>query len=386
MAAPAARQLGCPAYAARDEEDTSGSENPAEAAGAPERLSGKRKTRKLKGVWGKGEPEAMALPTEDLDELEVDDFRLWGAGLDNLVREVSLDSNSGKTRRGLAATAACFVLSVLGLGIVVTLMARYAAENHRGGSASGTTLVVFAFGSQWSNGASPTDAALAYLSAALLGASGANLVEGAGNASALVPPAQGRSGKATLPDGTLVKSWRPPVDGHEARILALVHGGGVASALGTYGFAAPRVRDLAAGGVTEPEVDAFQLVRALLGGEASGSELVIVSHPHHLPYLVVLARASGFRPVVLDPALYDQVPWARFGCDAAGYPSSSMANATSAAARAREGVQRELGRLSAYEVLREQDPAQFIELGPVLDVANATLYYYKCAVGGTGGC
>lgn len=106
---------------------------------------------------------------------------------------------------------------------------------------------------------------------------------------------------------------------------------------------------------------------------SSSSRVVLISHPHHLPYLLALAWHSGLRPLVLDPATYSRVPWAQFGCDAFGYASSAQSGAE---------LGREISRLNEYGqfLQHDSDVEQIAALRPLLAAANSTLRFYRCAM------
>jgi len=283
----------------------------------------------------------------------------------------------------LLLTVACCIVGVVGICVCVKLLQRYASENEAAiaaandGVTHGFALAVFSYA------ASPTNAALAWLVAALRSGEDDDLLSVASAApmSFFAPP--GLAGPF-VPDGDAVKIWpggapRPPAS--PPRVLA--HGDVATRLLQNHSLGHPFVSEL-----TTPEADAFLEIRGLLAqavaeGTAGGvngdggQKLVLVSHPHHLPYLVALAGASGFEAQVLHPAVYSAVPWGAFGCDALGYPRGASPQA---------GVDRERERLSRYiNELQAGDTQQLAMLQPVLRAANATLRFHRCVATWTAG-
>ncbi|OLQ13582.1 Glutaminyl-peptide cyclotransferase [Symbiodinium microadriaticum] len=97
-----------------------------------------------------------------------------------------------------------------------------------------------------------------------------------------------------------------------------------------YGLAAPAVRATSAQTAADAFLDLRQILQEAGGGSsedgATEAHLVLVAHPHQLPYLALIAVASGFRRVaLLDPQLFEAVPWRTFGCSRLGYGGGGAA-------------------------------------------------------------
>lgn len=305
-------------------------------------------------------------------------------GLKQKACDVIHEGSTGVSRH-FACLSVFFFLAVLGVGASVALLRRLGNEASRFARRQGRLVAFFSYSPS-------TDAALAWLGAALLTGTQPDMaIE-----STLFARQGSNATRRFLPDGELVGIWQPPLGG-PPQIRALVHGDVSGMLRRVHGFGPPQVVDLSQLGTgkhsrTAPgivsEADAFLALRALLSEtaeedehaknedaqrrlkEARDAELVLVSHPHHIPYLATLARASGFRPVGLDPILYSQVPWLDFGCSPLGYAIGMSPQ---------EGVQRELDRLSSFaESLRTANEEHAGKLSNLLDAANMTLTFDLC--------
>jgi len=388
------------------------------------------------GTWPAADAMIFhSVPTEEPDDCDGEDGSVMPAGHLHVRSLATLTDDA--TGRGehtpswlLIALGVCCLLSVVGIGASLAVLSRFATEASGEGDATaglealraedaGPLLALFSFGPS-SSRESPTNAVLAWLAAALLEDGAANLSVAAvadatgavsGDAATAVPPEPSDVGAAFLPDppvagpfvpdgGRTVRRWRPMPGKTSSPPRVFAHGEVAARLQRDYSLGPPRVRDLTGPpGSETPEEDVFLEIRALVaavtvtaaslahGGagdqvdrpldRAPRGELVLVSHPHHFPYLVVLSRAAGFEAAVLDPALLGRVPWQRFGCGPLGYGEGLSPW---------EGVGQEAGRLASYaSALQVSDPILFGALQPVLAAANATLGFHRCVVGSRGG-
>jgi len=282
-----------------------------------------------------------------------------------------------KTRLCKIVTAGVISCSLLGIAVLasISLLQRYAAEKDTEiHGEEGPLLAVFSYAG------APTNAALAWLVMKLLSKEG--LGSKPNNPSYFALP-RGSSLRSFIPDGNIVKVWRPVwKSGTSLKVAA--HGGVTSALRQFHNLGPPRLNDLAPPGPPRLEADAFLEIRKIdskrkrlhsdqKSSVSSSSSVVLISHPHHLPYLLALAWHSGLRPLVLDPAVYSRVPWSQFGCDAFGYASSIQAG---------PALSREMAGLNAYSQFLEVDQhvQQLDSLGPLLAVANATLRFYRCAM------
>lgn len=304
------------------------------------------------------------------------------SALKQKARDV-VQEGSHEVSRHFACLGVFFFLAVLGVGTSLALLRRLGDEAGRFANRKGPVVTFFSYSPS-------TDAALAWLGAALLTGEPPDIATGS-----TLFARQGPNTTGFLPDGELMGIWHPPT-GEPAQLRALAHGGVSGMLRRVHGFGPPRVLDLSqvARGKHSSlsqeivsEADAFLAMRALLSdaaedehrksedaqrrlGQSWAAELVLVSHPHHIPYLATLARASGFRPVGLDPILYSQVPWADFGCSSLGY-STGMS--------AQDSVQRELDRLSSLaKSLHNADEERAAKLNNLFSAANMTLAFDLC--------
>lgn len=279
----------------------------------------------------------------------------------------------------------CCCLGTVGIGASLTLLSRYAAENAvpTAPARADPVLAVFSYAN------SSTNAALAALVATILDTGQLNTTGTSENTR--FSPGARRS--PFIPDGSTVKVWRP--DGKNDHLRAFAHGEVSRKLRRIHNLAPPQVQDLTLSpGTGEAgqalaqatlEADAFlEMHRLFEGGgggatgrtapesaEAGGSaEIVLISHPHHLPYLMALAWASGFRAYTLDPSVYSGYHWDEFECSPFGYPSSTPP---------REGVEHEMRLFKAFlDMLRQGDPRHYASLQPIIRAANATLTFYRC--------
>lgn len=337
----------------------------------------------------------QSVPPEDCDDQHLEHAALYGRSSGSAASPVETSSSRAavwrRRARDVASAAswdepeqlgcrlgflgACCCLGAVAVGACLALLQRLAAEAQRPAASEGPVLAFFSY-------APSTDAALAWLAAALL-------------AGELPVAPAGRAPFAPR-DGDFLGLWQPAAAAGSARPRALAHGGVSGMLRRVHGLGPPRVADLtrragAGPGAAVPEADAFLAIRALLAeaeerqeeGQAArrgragprrlgrrAAELVLVSHPHHLPYLAALAGAAGFRPLGLEPGVYGALPWADFGCDALGYPAGASPQA---------GLQQEAGRLQAYAAsLHHADEKHRRQTQPIIEAANATLRFHLC--------
>jgi len=327
------------------------------------------------------EPKSHPVPTDDPDEADepgIEDVALWGTGLE---RNLFLNPESEVSKRQLYGVMGGFFFGVVVVGILVALLRRYGSEGHtsrlpRGELQPATTLAAFSFNPLGT--ASSTDSALAWLLFQLLREKSVPLWL-QDTATTTVPSQEGQASASSsaqqLADESPFRRWRPPTGAAEKSALELLASSNLARFLQeSYELGPPRVRDISSIGAEagDSEMDVFLAIRAF---GRSKDELVLVSHPHHLPYLFILARASGFKASVLDPDLYKFVPWVQLGCSETGYPTGVSPLAQLAEERR---------RVAAFaDGLKSQDPERFSLLSSVLLAADSTLQQYECDAGGT---
>lgn len=194
----------------------------------------------------------------------------------------------------------------------------------------------------------PTNAALAWLVHAI--AEGSGLCEHREIGCEFAPNFTHRSSEHSsfkfqpgikgFTDTDLARIWQPMVSewGSPAvetrQILVFGHGSIAANLRTHHNWKPPEFFDVSRqnGGNGEilprvPEVDAFLEIRRQVAQSSRGNvnpdemlEVVLVSHPHHIPYLVVIANAAGFVPLIVHSSLFDAVPWSFFKCGLLGYP------------------------------------------------------------------
>jgi hypothetical protein len=272
----------------------------------------------------------------------------------------------------------CFCLSCIGIGILVVVLVRLGREHAAGHKQP--VLAIFDHGSG-DGDASPTNAALAWLVAALL--QGTPFKSGNADAAWLtIGPAP------FIPDDEVVQSWQPQQSVLEP--TAVVHGEVAMAMQAKYEFGPDRLQYMTAE-VTHESVDHASETDALLElrhlyldvhsvsdnpdtstdarAELGGtpSELILVSHPQHLPNHAVVAKATGLVFRTLHPSFFASVPWADFGCGDQGYPSTVSAS---------DAIEREAQRLDVFVGELDQDQMKSVE--EVLKAARATLKFYRC--------
>lgn len=335
----------------------------------------------------------QAVPTDDPDEYDEEEVGSAPVKV-KAPRQVVLVDDGSPWR--LVTLGICCLLGIVGVGASLAVLSRYASESEAAWSAEtagaqGVLLVAFSVRGPGQEPEPATNDALAWLLAALLKGS----LQGAwspANASIFMPEAPVAG--AFVPDGTAVKSW-PATSGESPTPQeVLVHGPVLSILQKRYELAPPLVLPLAKH--ASSEADALLHLRsprslqeaarqaAAKSHAHAPARIVLMSHPYHLPYLAVIARATGLEAVVLDPHVFGAVPWASFGCGPLGYAEGKSARAA---------VVREADRLQRYSAtLQASDPAQYAQLAPVLRAANATLDFHLCVAerqgrsGGEGSC
>mmetsp|Transcript_13342 Transcript_13342/g.29968 ORF Transcript_13342/g.29968 Transcript_13342/m.29968 type:complete len:315 (-) Transcript_13342:8-952(-) len=280
----------------------------------------------------------------------------------SLQREEPLERKRNFTTLGI-----CCCTSVLCIGVALALMSRLASEGDHN-ARSPTVLAVFSFG----NGGHSTqrNQALAWVTSELLKGKSLSSISHGDHVDALMPRT---TDQICIPDGNAVRSWHPSghvVDGSSV----FVHGEVAREARDSYGLTeVATIGDLV--GSDLPETDSFVYIYRELAERANGKAVeptaVVISHPHHLPYLAVLAAAARFRVLVLPAPTLSHMRWSDFNCTQLGYAAEE---------NVQEVLQMEQKRLNEYAAeLGSMDPA----LARVVEVANATLQYYHCAVNTT---
>jgi len=351
----------------------------------------------------------QAVPTEDYDETRPES----PSGSRPTLKTRALQSNDFGWR--LAAILLCCCLGAAGVVASLAVLARYSDEEAASGKRPRPTasapllplLAVFSLKAEEQLDMMATNSALAWLVAAMLkghpsdwrrknvsgsvfvpvstapppavdpsGGGGGHSEAAAGGADATAVAASAATSSMARWFVPGVEVWRPRMprgsvagSSDEPVALAAFLHGAVADILHQQrGLTSPMVRPLDAVG----EADALLRLRSLLETEEGTGvrPLVLVSHPHRLPYLAILALSVGLRPQVLDPGLFSAVPWQTFGCGAFGYASSVHPGRQLAA---------EESRFAAFaEKLRTSDPERFALMAPVLQTANATLVFHRC--------
>eukprot|EP00927_Polykrikos_kofoidii_P074648 TRINITY_DN70681_c0_g1_i1.p1 TRINITY_DN70681_c0_g1~~TRINITY_DN70681_c0_g1_i1.p1 ORF type:complete len:362 (-),score=59.58 TRINITY_DN70681_c0_g1_i1:123-1208(-) len=338
----------------------------------------------------------QAVPTEEPEDSDGEDVVL-GTGARSLQRFADAEE---ATNWRLIAVGICCSIGVVGVGASLALLSRYASETEAAANLAAeraqprTMIAVLSFGGASSGVASPTSTAVAWIIATLLKGGASNLTQALGgstsNTGGVTADAIGTSGQIHglfvpepppkgpfIPGKSEFKSWWPVQDSSGATLEALAHGRVAQVLRDDYGIDGSNVHIL--GSATTPEADVFLLIRSLsqfakqsdaAGESASKSPLVIASHPHHMPYLAVLAKAAGLDAMVLNPAMFEAVPWAAFGCNSMGYARDASPTSI---------LDGEVRRLDAFaSQVRLSDPQQAIALLPTLQAANATLRYHLC--------
>jgi len=326
----------------------------------------------------------QAVPTEDPDQQDGEDDALMAY---RTPRTLVISEEDRSWR--LAALVICCCLSWVGVGASLAVLSRYATESEVTGqnSKKSELPLIVVFSNEGAPDATvPTNNGLAWLMNSMLKGrlvrtvpeQGSRFVPGVPPPGPFIP---GEAADSWLPPTTTNKDKAHPDKKTGPNNLRVLVRGQVATILRQqYGFKPPQVRDMDQLWQSVPEADAFLQIRNHLK-DVSGpgrpspntptaQKLILVSHPHRLPYLVLLARAAGFVVAVLDPVLYSVVPWSTFGCGPLGYAS---------AADPHSAVHREDNRFRVYvDQLRSSDPDQLKVLEPLLRAANATLRFYKC--------
>lgn len=350
----------------------------------------------------------QSVPTEDYDEentLVTEEPKPRPKKLSRKHRRISASdhrtSEEDEVSWKLVALGICCCLGVVATGASLAVLSRLGTDQ---GGAHGTLedgtvpqrplLAIFGLRLVETSEALPSDNAVAWLATQFLRARSERGSAAPNPAAGAVPPGSAHfrpveAAPALLPDGSLVQSWRP------SRRLSAGSGGGTAPtarrtplravAVGPiseilqaqHGLHAPELRSPSG----QTAADAFLHIREMIR-ESSGkssedgateAQLVLVSHPHQLPYLSLMAAAAGFRKVaVADPRLFEGIPWRTFGCTDLGYSRGTNASH----ALAQEAV-----RLESYVTqLRETEPQRLERLQPLLQKVNATLAFHRCVV------
>jgi len=290
----------------------------------------------------------------------------------------------------LVALGICCCLGVVATGASLAVLSRLGDDQGSHGTLGDGSvpsvrplLAIFGLRLVEAPEALPSDNAIAWLAAHLLDGA----LERSNQSGAFILP---EANHRLLPDGQLIQSWQPKKaklenSRHLAKRLRAVVVGPIAEILqAQHNLGPPGIRS--PGNAGQTAADAFLHIRDMIresSGKASEdgateAQLVLVSHPHQLPYLSLMAAAAGFRRVaVLDPRLFGAVPWHTFGCSNFGY---------SLATDAVKALAQEAQRLDSYVTqLRETEPDRLQRLQPLLEKVNATLAFHKCVVtqGGT---
>lgn len=288
----------------------------------------------------------------------------------NVIKE-STEGNYRFTLLGI-----CCCMGVVATGASLALLSRYAEENTVDTPLDFVPmLAIFSY----AIAGTTTNNALAGLAAALLNNDELNRTE----TSDIKFKPVGQVSGPFIPDGNIVKIWQPKKMSED--LQAFAHGEVSRKLRRIHNFEPPQLLDLTlpvgsglpgqTSNAATLEVDAFLEMRRYFEGKGSGEnggsrEIVLISHPHHLPYLMALAWHSGFKAYILDPAVYATFPWDEFGCNTFGYPPDMLPNA---------GVEHEMNVFRHYvDMLREGDSQQYTLLQPVIRAANATLNFYRC--------
>lgn len=296
----------------------------------------------------------------------------------------------------LVALGICCFLGVVAVGASLAVLSRVGQD--AGGTLQGTlgngatgvkpVLAIFGFtilGEESAEQALPTNNAVAWVAASLLKDHGHLLLSPYAKGEPAFAMPEGSATKGSyIPDGELVQSWRPAGAGRLLRAkasrtsaLRAVVVGPISEILqAQYGLAAPAVRATSAQTAADAFLDLRQILQEAGGGSsedgATEAHLVLVAHPHQLPYLALVAVASGFRRVaLLDPQLFEAVPWRTFGCSRLGYGGGGAA--------ATVALDQEAHRFESYAgQLKETEPERLQRLQPLIEAVNATLDFHRC--------
>lgn len=259
----------------------------------------------------------------------------------------------------LAAVLLCCCLGAAGVVASLAVLSRFSEE---AGGPELPMLVVFSVASQDQLETMATNNALAWVAAALL--KGHPWEWTRAGPSSVFAPAISADGAWLLPG---VRAWRPPSDASPAVSSAMVHGAVAGILRQREGLTPPALNVLEAAG----EADAWLQLRSQLEAvDLRQKPLLLLSHPHRLPFLSVLALSSGLHPLALDPGMLSAVPWETFGCGSLGYAASVPPV---------QRVALEEARLAAFtEDMRRSDPERFESMLPAIRAANATIAVHHC--------
>lgn len=308
-------------------------------------------------------------------------------------KTVVLNKGGLKTKH-LTCLGFCFLLAILVTLSSLALMSRMkkaVSDEKARSKLNETILAVFSFSKAGrEKQALPTNRVLAWLTFALLTGQGHRHCQGQqpsnepcqivakfrGNASGIFAPVSPVEGPF-IP-GSTIKSWRPPsLDKSQGTIYAVGHGDVARVLQQEFHLKEPVFREVERRPVNGEafETDVLLEVRNLLADSEHPNgprRLVIISHPHHVPYLAVLAKSARFDVAVLDPRIYEELPWEMYGCGPLGYGPFAAAE---------DGIAKESKALQSYgSALQITDPGALDALRPVLRAANATLDFHQCVV------
>mmetsp|Transcript_54496 Transcript_54496/g.129925 ORF Transcript_54496/g.129925 Transcript_54496/m.129925 type:complete len:331 (-) Transcript_54496:56-1048(-) len=275
-------------------------------------------------------------------------------------------------KRSFTTLGVCCLCSVVLIGVALALLSRLATEGNPKIVLEPMVLAVFSFGSDQL--ATPRNQALAWVTSQILKGKPMDTISTVADSSSTVR-LQSPAVAAFIPDGTSVLSWRPTEIHAEERTF--IHGEVAAEIQDKYKIPASafmEVKDATASYMAE--TDTFLYIHRHLDKQANRNfvapKAVIISHPHHLPFLVVLAAAQRFQPLVIESSILSHMEWSNFGCTPLGYSPQEEPEET---------LRTEQSKLNTYaSELSMMDPEQFQGLSKVIEVANATLQYYQCAI------
>eukprot|EP00929_Paragymnodinium_shiwhaense_P065679 TRINITY_DN32908_c0_g1_i1.p1 TRINITY_DN32908_c0_g1~~TRINITY_DN32908_c0_g1_i1.p1 ORF type:complete len:363 (+),score=75.41 TRINITY_DN32908_c0_g1_i1:77-1165(+) len=315
----------------------------------------------------------QAVPTEDPDDEDEESALVVGTG----ALQAFVEEEEAEIRwRLITAVAICCCLGIGIVGGLMAVLSRVASESEGGGDEAGPPvfLAVFSYGNTSSGSISPTSTAVAWLISRIL-LKGVESLKTVANGSAayrgIFVPDPPPVAFPFVPDNRTLTIWRPEpgLQAKPAGLQVLAHGR-VAEVLSQeHGLGVESIHALDS--AATPEADAFLRIRTLLEAREVKAKLVVAAHPHHLAYLAVLAKSAGLQLQVLDPSLFNMVPWSDFGCGPLGYGLSTSPVAM---------LDREVERLTTLtSSLQDSDaPEEWADISPVVAAATSSLQYHHC--------